>query len=293
MDSTTAPLEWTFGAQLFRGEQIDGIWGLELTNSDLDGAVLVDYSVDWWGKSDGDYGHDASDDVFHFTDEIFAPILFDPDTGQAAAIADDIGRTTIADTDGGVDWLNLSAMTGNLNVSLEGGAIGTSSGQYFLTIAPGTSIENAVGGDGDDTFTGNSTDNVLMGMRGNDTLLGLDGADVLAGGAGNDFLDGGSGNDTLDGGSGNDFLQDFSGDNLFIFERGDGSDTIRGFSAGAGTVDVIDISAFGFNTFADVQAASDDNGGTDPVTIQLDVDDSVTLLGVQTTDLHEDDFMLT
>ena len=70
-----------------------------------------------------------------------------------------------------------------------------------VTIGPHVVIENARGGNGNDTLTGNAANNNLNGSNGND---------VLGGGAGNDYLNGGTGNDRLIGGTGNDmfaFLQ--------------------------------------------------------------------------------------
>jgi hypothetical protein len=84
------------------------------------------------------------------------------------------------------------------------------------------------GGNGNDTI---SLDNVappagqalptahLFGANGNDTLTGGGGADQLFGGSGNDTLIGGVGADQLFGGNGND---------TFIWNPGDGSDTIEG-----------------------------------------------------------------
>ncbi|MBB5696539.1 calcium-binding protein, partial [Muricoccus pecuniae] len=58
-----------------------------------------------------------------------------------------------------------------------------------------TSIENATGGEGNDTLTGTSGANALTGGGGNDSLTGGDGADTLDGGLGIDTLVGGLGND--------------------------------------------------------------------------------------------------
>ena len=58
------------------------------------------------------------------------------------------------------------------------------------------SIENAIGGDKDDTLKGTDEQNLLSGGGGNDTLVGRGGNDILAGGAGNDVLEGGEGSDT-------------------------------------------------------------------------------------------------
>ncbi|EAW4594029.1 hypothetical protein GOO54_002715, partial [Salmonella enterica] len=60
---------------------------------------------------------------------------------------------------------------------------------------------------------------VLNGQAGNDTLYGGEGNDTLNGGDGDDFLVGGTGNDILRGGAGND---------TYLFNRGDGQDTLRG-----------------------------------------------------------------
>jgi serralysin len=73
-----------------------------------------------------------------------------------------------------------------------------------ISIAYNTTIENAIGGDGNDTIFGNSVGNTLEGRAGND---------VLNGRAGDDTLNGGLGADTMTGGLGNDFyLVDDSGD---------------------------------------------------------------------------------
>ena len=58
------------------------------------------------------------------------------------------------------------------------------------------SIENAIGGNKDDTLKGTDEQNLLSGGGGNDTLVGRGGNDILAGGAGNDVLKGGEGSDT-------------------------------------------------------------------------------------------------
>ncbi|MBK9440499.1 MAG: type I secretion C-terminal target domain-containing protein [Comamonadaceae bacterium] len=59
------------------------------------------------------------------------------------------------------------------------------------------SIENVVGGAGNDVFTGNSEDNVLDGGAGSDTLKGEGGNDTLIGGGGDDTIQGGTGTDTV------------------------------------------------------------------------------------------------
>lgn len=56
------------------------------------------------------------------------------------------------------------------------------------TIANGVTIENAIGGDGNDLLTGNGVNNTLTGGIGADTLMGGTGTDTLYGGAGSDVF---------------------------------------------------------------------------------------------------------
>ena len=61
-----------------------------------------------------------------------------------------------------------------------------------LAIAYGTTIENAVGGSGNDRIMGNAVGNVLSGGSGADTLAGGDALDILYGGDGDDEMWGGA-----------------------------------------------------------------------------------------------------
>lgn len=64
-----------------------------------------------------------------------------------------------------------------------------------ISIAYGTTIENATGGGGDDILIGNGVDNILIGNAGNDAMEGRLGNDTLNGGVGADLMLGGAGND--------------------------------------------------------------------------------------------------
>ncbi|MER9020438.1 calcium-binding protein [Mesorhizobium sp. M0898] len=75
--------------------------------------------------------------------------------------------------------------------------------------------------------TGNSSDNVLTGNSAANSLSGGSGSDGLYGGAGNDSLTGGKGSDTLVGGIGNDYLNGQDDGDIYVFQRGDGSDTLE------------------------------------------------------------------
>ncbi len=88
-------------------------------------------------------------------------------------------------------------------------------GNDVINAGGGNDIVNA--GDGNDTVDGGS---------GNDFMPGGNGDDVLNGGAGNDSIGGGDGNDIIRGGTGNDYLEAGTGTDTYVFERGDGHDTI-------------------------------------------------------------------
>ena len=141
----------------------------------------------------------------------------------------------------GTDTWNASAQTANLTVNL----------------TPYATMENFVGGSGNDSILGNGNANLILGGAGNDTLDGGAGADSLYGGDGNDVfiydaaditVAGQAGTDTWDasaqtanltvdltpyltmenftGGSGADFI---AGNGLAnVIRGGAGNDTIGG-----------------------------------------------------------------
>ena len=171
-DSSTADagLTWTFGIDDLRGELAAGTWTVSITDAvHYDSGTLNTVQLVAYGSTP------SVDDVYHYTDEFAGLLALDPTRG------------TLADTNGGTDWIDASAMTGDLVIDLNAGAGSTSNGSALFSIAPGTTIENAITGDGNDVLTGNDAANVLMGMRGNDRLDGGGGADTMRGGAGNDI----------------------------------------------------------------------------------------------------------
>ena len=109
-----------------------------------------------------------------------------------------------------------------------------------LEFADGTIVETstiAVTTDRSDALaaqdiTGTDNNDTLTGGNFGDMLTGNDGNDVINGGAGNDTLKGNSGNDTLIGGKGNDRLEGSYGDDTYIWNLGDGFDTIYDYNGG-------------------------------------------------------------
>ncbi len=95
---------------------------------------------------------------------------------------------------GGTDTVDYSAAPGAATVNL---ATGTASNGYGGTDTL-SSVENAIGGAGNDTLIASDADSKLVGNGGNDTLTGGSGNDILIGGAGNNTINGGVGTDTVD-----------------------------------------------------------------------------------------------
>ncbi|RUA35744.1 calcium-binding protein, partial [Xylella fastidiosa subsp. fastidiosa] len=95
-----------------------------------------------------------------------------------------------------------------------------------------------LGGNGDDVLSGDYGDDTLYGEAGDDLLLGDNGNDVLDGGEGHNRLEGGAGKDVLkvstdgssdnvfSGGTGDDMLYGSVHSDTYLFNRGDGRDTI-------------------------------------------------------------------
>jgi Ca2+-binding RTX toxin-like protein len=108
---------------------------------------------------------------------------------------------------------------------------------------------------------------VVDGGAGNDTITGGDGADRLLGGDGNDFINGGRGNDVAFLGAGND---------VFVWNPGDGSDSVEGQDGldtlqfnGANINEQIDLSVNGsrLRLFRDIANITMDTDGVEQVNV--------------------------
>jgi len=102
-------------------------------------------------------------------------------------------------------------------------------------LAGGAGADVLIGGAGHDVLNGDADNDriqggigndVASGGEGNDVLFGEDGSDVLSGDAGDDELQGNAGDDRLEGGSGSDLLLGQEGDDTLL--GGDGDDVLRG-----------------------------------------------------------------
>ena len=80
---------------------------------------------------------------------------------------------------------------------------------------------------------------LIRGTSGDDTLSGDGSSNYMLGGDGNDWLYGDAGNDTLVGGKGNDYLNGGIGNDIYVFNQGDGVDTISDYDYTAGNMDTL------------------------------------------------------
>ena len=92
------------------------------------------------------------------------------------------GSDTIEGGDGS-DTADFSDKTTALTITLNSSSTSIRIGNETDTLV---SIENLIGGSGNDTITGDASTNILNGGSGNDTLSGGGGDDQLIGGSGND-----------------------------------------------------------------------------------------------------------
>jgi serralysin len=96
---------------------------------------------------------------------------------------------------GGIDTIDASNQGISVTINLNPGTFSNLGSEYDgswysasnnLAIASGVTIENAIGGAGNDILIGNTVDNYLFGGSGNDTIVGGSGYDSLTGETGND-----------------------------------------------------------------------------------------------------------
>jgi len=99
----------------------------------------------------------------------------------------------------GSDTVSFSGTNKSVSIDLAAGLAKPYGGSETLA-----SIENAIGGNANDTLAGDAGANRLEGGAGNDVLTGLAGEDFLLGGNGDDSMQGGAGTDIYDGGAGSD-----------------------------------------------------------------------------------------
>ncbi len=154
---------YTFGAECFRSETSLGSWTLQVQDARRNNSGTLK-SVSFTG-----FGAKAdADSVYHYTSEVL----------WTQSLTGPTEHSVLTDADGGSDWINAASMSDDLLICLAAGLSSTVGGVVFMTLAPNSWIENAIGGDGNDRIEGNALDNLIFGMRGDDTLVGGAGFDI-------------------------------------------------------------------------------------------------------------------
>lgn len=153
-------------------------------------------------------------------------------------------------------------------------------------VSAGSGNDVVLGGGGRDYIFAGRGDDVAKGEDGNDRMFGGRGNDELYGGAGHDKIFGGSGDDTIDGGTGNDRMFGGRGNDVFVFNQEDaGHDRIYSFRDGQ---DKIDLSGFGFESFADIEDHISGRGRK----VEIDLGDvEITVYGIRPHQIDADDFI--
>ena len=177
---------WTFAAENFRGMSSQGTWKLMFHDrASGDFGTVRNAQLDFYGTTN------TANDVYHFTDDF------------RMLRNEDAYRRVIDDTNGGIDWLNFAAITGNLSISMAAGGAVKVNGVLLANLAGGaTDFERLQAGDGADVLDGNGVANRIYGGRGSDTIKGRGGSDLLSGERGDDRLIGGGGADSFEFGQG-------------------------------------------------------------------------------------------
>jgi Ca2+-binding RTX toxin-like protein len=138
---------------------------------------------------------------------------------------------------------------------------------------------------------GGSVENLVLTGKANLDATGNALANHLTGNSGDNTIRGAAGNDTETGGKGNDAMFGGAGADHFIFDTGDGKDTIGDFTTKGSDHDVVDLRhVSGLSDFADLKAHHMTSHSGD-VIIDTGHGDTITLDGVTIKDLAAADFL--
>jgi Ca2+-binding RTX toxin-like protein len=140
------------------------------------------------------------------------------------------------------------------------------------------------GGSGDDTITTTGSGNdTIQGGSGNDTITIGGSNNSVQGGSGNTFIQGGQGNDTVVAGTGNTTIAGGAGNETFVFNSNGGKNVVMNFHDGDVLQIQANINGLNIQSANDLVAHITDDNGNAVITLGHE---SITLVGVSATDLH-------
>jgi Ca2+-binding RTX toxin-like protein len=270
------------GGPIFAGNQtLNGGGGWDVIYGDADG--LVQFAK---GGDDSLFGNGGIDTLYGDANFMW---------GRA------VGGNDLLDGGASWDWLygdayEMRDQTLGGNDRLFGGddtdqLYGDAGGMYDSSRGGNDELH---GGNGDDVLYGDALAVSLGVICGNDQLFGDAGNDKLYGDAEDGGLVGG-GNDRLTGGTGNDELWGNGGSDTFIFRPGDGQDVIKDYvhiNEFGAEQDKIDLSAYGFTSFAQLNIYNAGPAGDGWATIELSPTDKITIEWYSANQLSAADFIL-
>lgn len=160
---------------------IESEYAVNLTPMIAD-ILAIEHLYGTFDAHDGDTTWGANSNIDGALGAAFG-ILYDGEDGNDEFWTGNPVTYTILDTDG-VDVIDLSTSNEFQKIDLTPGSVSDVGGiSGGLTIAVGSIIENAIGGQGIDLIVGNDAANHLIGNSGDDVFVGGQGDDILNGGA--------------------------------------------------------------------------------------------------------------
>ncbi|HXP72968.1 MAG TPA: family 16 glycosylhydrolase [Stellaceae bacterium] len=226
-----------------------------------------------------------------------------PPTPPAPTEGGSTGSTSIAGSTGNVSFPNsppnLPTTSGpnySLSTNVGGSTLVGKPGKKNQLTATAANV-TLVGGPGSDTFIVHDPSDVVIGNGGVDTVetsgsgytlpAGIDNLILLGsaiatatGNSGNNIIVANAGTDVIAGGVGNDILKAGTGADTFVVAKQANATTwIEGFKTSGAVTDKIDLTAYGFQSFAAVQAAMTQSGSN--VAINLGGGELLMLQGKQ------------
>jgi Ca2+-binding RTX toxin-like protein len=190
----------------------------------------------------------------------------------------ELGSTPGGSTgDGAADLVTVNATNANntVNVTASGSTVSVAGLQEVVTINNAEAANDRLtimGLGGNDTINANTLAASVISL----TIDGGTGNDTITGSQGDDMLLGGDGNDTITGGRGNDIALLGAGNDTFVWNPGDGSDTVEGQAStdtlvfnGSNISENIDISANGqrVRLFRDVGSVTMDLNAVETINV--------------------------
>ncbi len=190
----------------------------------LEGGTGSDYME---GRSGSDtYVYNLGDGTDFIRDDFLGGNLLSFGAGIGAADITPLWNATARNLTlnlGGLDTISVGSLE-DLAISTLQFSDGTSMGMQDFLLQKGLVQEaGSAGNDVMATFAGGLP---LQGLGGDDQLYGSVLDDRLEGGVGDDLLAGNAGNDIMIGGQGNDTLKAGTGSDTYVYDLGDGADTV-------------------------------------------------------------------